>query len=35
MLVGYMRVSSDCDRQAMALQHDALIVVDVRTRGPW
>jgi hypothetical protein len=27
MLVGYMRVSSDSDRQSTALQLDALIVI--------
>ena len=33
MLVGYMRVSSDGDRQVMDLQRDALLAagVDVRT----
>ena len=32
MLVGYMRVSSDSDRQTTALQRDALIVAGVDTR---
>ena len=32
MLVGYMRVSSDNDRQTTALQHDALISAGVDAR---
>jgi DNA invertase Pin-like site-specific DNA recombinase len=32
MLVGYMRVSSDNDRQTTALQRDALIAAGVDTR---
>ena len=32
MLVGYMRVSSDSDRQSTALQRDALIAAGVDTR---
>jgi DNA invertase Pin-like site-specific DNA recombinase len=32
MLVGYMRVSSDSDRQSTALQHDALIAAGVDPR---
>jgi DNA invertase Pin-like site-specific DNA recombinase len=32
MLVGYMRVSSDSDRQSTALQRDALITAGVDTR---
>ena len=32
MLVGYMRVSSDNDRQSTALQHDALIAAGVDSR---
>lgn len=32
MLVGYMRVSSDSDRQTTALQHDALLAVGVDER---
>jgi DNA invertase Pin-like site-specific DNA recombinase len=32
MLVGYMRVSSDSDRQSTALQRDALIAAGIDTR---
>ena len=32
MLVGYMRVSSDSDRQTTDLQRDALLAADVDTR---
>ncbi len=32
MLVGYMRVSSDGDRQTTALQHDALLTPGVDDR---
>ena len=32
MLIGYMRVSSDSDRQTTNLQRDALLAVGVDTR---
>lgn len=32
MLIGYMRVSSDSDRQSTALQRDALLKVGVDVR---
>jgi DNA invertase Pin-like site-specific DNA recombinase len=32
MLVGYMRVSTDGDRQVMDLQHDALLAAGVDER---
>src|SRR5260370_13392846 len=32
MLVGYMRVSSDCDRQSRYLQRDALLAAGVDAR---
>ena len=32
MMVGYMRVSSNDDRQSVALQHDALVAAGVDTR---
>ena len=35
MLVGYMRVSSDGDRQVLDLQRDALLAVGVDERDRW
>jgi DNA invertase Pin-like site-specific DNA recombinase len=35
MLVGYMRVSSDSDRQSTDLQRDALLAAGADARNPF